>query len=89
MIKSRAAVARGPGQPLSIEEVDLTNPTACPWGQKAFSAYLGEDRDAWREYDASELLAAHGSDRPILIDQGDADDFLEEQLLPGAEPLNQ
>jgi S-formylglutathione hydrolase len=62
----------------------IANPVACPWGQKAFSAYLGEDRDAWREYDASELLATRGSDCPILVDQGDADNFLEEQLLPGS-----
>lgn len=62
----------------------IANPVACPWGQKAFTAYLGEDREAWQEYDASVLLARHGSDRPILVDQGDADNFLEEQLLPGS-----
>ncbi|MGM0633972.1 MAG: S-formylglutathione hydrolase, partial [Pseudomonadota bacterium] len=62
----------------------IANPVECPWGQKAFSTYLGKDRAAWREYDASELLAAKGSDRPILVDQGTADDFLEEQLRPEA-----
>lgn len=62
----------------------IANPMACPWGQKAFSAYLGEDPDAWRDYDASELLAARGSVSPILVDQGDADNFLDEQLLPGS-----
>lgn len=62
----------------------IANPVACPWGQKAFSAYLGEDRDTWREYDASELLVRYGAECPILVDQGDADNFLEEQLLPGS-----
>lgn len=76
---------RNPGRYASISAFSpIANPMACPWGQKAFSTYLGEDRAAWREYDASELLAARGSDRPILVDQGDADDFLEEQLLPGS-----
>ena len=76
---------RNPGRYASISAFSpIANPVACPWGQKAFSAYLGEDRDTWREYDASELLAAHGSVCPILVDQGDADNFLEEQLLPGS-----
>lgn len=57
-------------------------PMSCPWGQKAFSNYLGEDRDAWRAYDASELVAASRYDQPILIDQGTSDKFLQEQLKP-------
>ena len=60
----------------------IANPVNCPWGQKAFSAYLGEDRDAWRQYDASELLAARSSHLPVLVDQGEADNFLTEQLKP-------
>ncbi|GAB1256900.1 S-formylglutathione hydrolase [Aurantivibrio plasticivorans] len=60
----------------------IVNPIQCPWGQKAFAAYLGADRNSWSNYDTVELLQR---DRdwmlPTLIDQGDADDFLTEQLL--------
>ena len=62
----------------------IANPVNCPWGQKAFTAYLGEDRAAWAEYDASLLLASRGSPLPMLVDQGDADNFLAEQLHPQA-----
>jgi S-formylglutathione hydrolase len=54
---------------------------SCPWGAKALTAYLGPDRTAWAPHDAAGLLA-RGYDRPILVDQGDADDFLVEQLKP-------
>jgi S-formylglutathione hydrolase len=57
-------------------------PTQSPWGKKAFSRYLGEDRQAWREHDASELVARAPFPGLILIDQGAADPFLVEQLLP-------
>lgn len=63
----------------------ISSPTRCPWGEKAFSAYLGEDRAAWAEHDAALLLAAssaRGQFDDILIDQGDADPFLAEQLKP-------
>ena len=62
----------------------ISNPVDCPWGRKAFSRYLGEDEASWREYDAS-LLAEAIADQPahpILVDQGLADQFLEEQLHP-------
>ena len=59
-------------------------PTRCPWGHKAFSGYLGEDRAAWRAYDATELLAHDTFPGPILIDQGMDDKFLAEQLYPDA-----
>jgi len=62
----------------------IANPVNCPWGQKAFGAYLGEDRELWRQYDASELLAPGGCDLPLLVDQGEADNFLAEQLKPEA-----
>jgi S-formylglutathione hydrolase len=60
-------------------------PSACPWGEKAFSGYLGDDRDLWLAHDASALMARQA--RPpypggILIDQGLADKFLDEQLHP-------
>lgn len=63
----------------------ISSPTRCPWGEKAFSAYLGEDRAAWAEHDAAMLLgsgSARGRFDEILIDQGTADPFLVEQLKP-------
>jgi len=58
-------------------------PMQCPWGQKAFTNYLGSDQEKWREHDASELVARKALPAPILIDQGTADQFLAEgQLLP-------
>lgn len=61
----------------------IATPMHCPWGQKAFSAYLGSDRDLWKAYDASELVKTQAWERPILIDQGSADPFLPKgQLLP-------
>jgi S-formylglutathione hydrolase len=55
----------------------------CPWGQKAFSNYLGSDKESWRAYDASELVLTVNYNRPILIDQGTDDPFLgKQQLLP-------
>jgi S-formylglutathione hydrolase len=60
----------------------ISAPMQCPWGHKAFTNYLGSDQNAWREYDASELITAQRYPRPILIDQGGTDKFLEEQLKP-------
>jgi S-formylglutathione hydrolase len=65
----------------------IAAPSRCPWGQKAFAAYLGSDPDAWAEWDATRLLAGGGGrqDRPaILVDQGLDDQFLAEQLYPEA-----
>ena len=61
----------------------ISAPSRCPWGEKAFGGYLGPDRAAWRDYDACELLRERGFPSPILVDQGTADPFLEEQLKPG------
>jgi S-formylglutathione hydrolase len=60
----------------------ISSPVQCPWGQKALGNYLGDDRESWREYDSCELMKKGGVFRPILVDQGDADGFLEEQLKP-------
>ena len=60
----------------------ISNPMNCPWGKKAFTAYLGEDRAAWRDYDASELMRSTPALVPAKVDQGAADDFLAEQLKP-------
>lgn len=57
-------------------------PMQCPWGRKALGGYLGEDRDTWKVHDATELIRAGALVREILVDQGDADDFLGEQLKP-------
>jgi S-formylglutathione hydrolase len=62
----------------------IASPMRCPWGEKALSRYLGDDRAAWREHDTTELIASRGwSGPPILVDQGTADSFLDSQLKPG------
>ena len=62
----------------------IAAPTHAPWGEKAFSGYLGEDRETWKEYDASELVrrASRQFAEGILVDQGLADQFLADQLYP-------
>ncbi len=60
----------------------IAAPTHCPWGRKAFSNYLGPILEAWAPYDASELVARGRFPGTILIDQGTADPWLVEQLLP-------
>lgn len=63
----------------------IASPTRCPWGEKAFAAYLGADREARAEHDAARLIeegVGAGCFDDILIDQGDADPFLTEQLKP-------
>lgn len=60
----------------------IVAPMQVPWGQKAFSGYLGEDREAWAHHDACELVKSNPSPAHILIDQGADDSFLEEQLRP-------
>lgn len=74
---------RNPGRFRSVTAFSpICSPTRCPWGEKALGNYLGPDRDTWREYDASLLLAASEERLPVLVDQGDADGFLAEQLQP-------
>ena len=74
---------RNPGRYQSLSAfAPIANPMTVPWGEKAFSRYLGEDRSAWREWDASLLIAKATEQLPILIDQGDRDDFLLTQLKP-------
>ena len=58
----------------------IVSPTACAWGQKALSGYLGTDRMAWNDYDACCLIEAGERLPDLLIDQGDADNFLADQL---------
>ena len=61
----------------------IVNPLNCPWGEKALSGYLGEDRAAWRDYDACALIEDGARLPALLVDQGEADNFLHEQLKPG------
>ena len=60
----------------------IAAPSQCPWGEKAFTGYLGADRQAWAAHDATELVKAGHKAPPLLIDQGLADKFLAEQLHP-------
>lgn len=60
----------------------IVNPINCPWGQKALTAYLGDNVEAWREYDACELIKKLAQHLPMLVEQGLADNFLVEQLKP-------
>ncbi|WP_395375316.1 S-formylglutathione hydrolase [Marinicella sp. W31] len=60
----------------------IVAPTQCPWGQKAFRGYLGDDESAWADYDTCLLLPKATKIIPILIDQGTEDEFMSEQLMP-------
>ena len=60
----------------------IVSPLQCPWGDKALGGYLGPDRTAWRAYDACALIEDGARVEDILVDQGDADGFLVEQLRP-------
>ncbi|MCH9828160.1 MAG: S-formylglutathione hydrolase [Gammaproteobacteria bacterium] len=62
----------------------IANPCAVPWGEKAFGNYLGADRARWEDWDASLLMKAKAYPGTILVDQGEADQFLEKQLKPEA-----
>ena len=76
---------KNPGQYCSASAfAPIVNPSRVPWGKKAFSAYLGDDIARWAEWDSTELLLASRAEAPIplLIDQGDNDQFLADQLQP-------
>jgi len=76
---------RNPGRYRSVSAFSpITHPMDCPWGRKAFGHYLGEDTEQWRQWDTCELLAGASERLPLLVDQGDADDFLTTQLKPEA-----
>ena len=57
-------------------------PSQCPWGEKALGGYLGDDRSSWQSYDATSLLEQGKRSGEILVDQGEGDNFLEDQLKP-------
>ncbi len=78
---------RHPGRWASVSAfAPIAAPLRCPWGEKAFTGYLGQDRSAWAAHDASELMRQAKQPYPagILIDQGMSDQFLAEQLHPEA-----
>jgi S-formylglutathione hydrolase len=61
----------------------ISNPINCVWGQKALAAYLGDNKDEWRQYDSCELIKDYAAENfpPLLVDQGEADEFFPDQLL--------
>ncbi len=76
---------KNPGRYRSVSAFSpIVAPSRVPWGEKAFSAYLGDDREAWKRHDAVELVKSlpPGDRLPLLVDQGDADEFLATQLKP-------
>ncbi|ELE9752325.1 TPA: S-formylglutathione hydrolase [Enterobacter kobei] len=76
---------KNPGKYTSVSAfAPIVNPTQVPWGQKAFTHYLGKDETKWQEWDSCALMLASDSANaiPMLIDQGDADQFLAGQLQP-------
>ena len=75
---------RNPGRYRSVSAFSpIVAPSHVPWGETAFAAYLGDDREAWKAWDATELVASARERLPLLIDQGGADEFLERELRPG------
>ena len=75
---------RNPGRFASVSAfAPIVSPMNCPWGEKALSGYLGENRDAWREYDACALIDDGARLPGLLVDQGTADNFLKDELKTG------
>lgn len=74
---------KNPGRYKSVSAfAPIVSPLNCPWGHKALTAYLGSDQSTWRQYDSCDLIAHTSEKLPLLVDQGDADSFLLEQLKP-------
>ncbi|MGH1463317.1 MAG: S-formylglutathione hydrolase [Neptuniibacter sp.] len=76
---------KNPGKYQSLSAfAPISNPINCPWGEKALKGYLGRDTEAWKAWDSCELISTAEEKLPLLVDQGQADDFMEEQLKPEA-----
>ncbi|MBV1840585.1 S-formylglutathione hydrolase [Photobacterium ganghwense] len=76
---------RNPSRYTSVSAFSpIANPVNCPWGKKAFTHYLGNDPESWKAYDSAELMKHNAQPVPALVDQGDQDNFLAEQLKPEA-----
>ncbi|PWB26057.1 S-formylglutathione hydrolase [Stenotrophomonas sp. SPM] len=74
---------RNPGHYRSVSAFSpIVAPSQVPWGQKAFTAYLGDNPAEWAQWDATALVADASERLPLLVDQGDADEFLQNQLQP-------
>ncbi|TDH62811.1 S-formylglutathione hydrolase [Dankookia rubra] len=74
---------RDPGRFRAVSAfAPICSPMRCPWGEKALGGYLGPDRAGWRPYDATALIEDGARVADILVDQGGADGFLENQLMP-------
>jgi S-formylglutathione hydrolase len=77
------AALRHPGRYRSVSAfAPIVAPSQVPWGAKALGAYLGPDRAAWKAWDAAALIAGASTRLPLLVDQGEADEFLATQLRP-------
>jgi S-formylglutathione hydrolase len=75
---------RNPGRFRSVSAFSpIVSPLNCPWGEKELGGYLGPDKATWREYDACALIEDGARLPDLLVDQGDADNFLHEQLKTG------
>ncbi len=75
---------RNPGRFKSVSAfAPIVSPLNCPWGDKALTGYIGADKAAWREYDACALIEDGARLPDLLVDQGEADNFLHEQLKTG------
>ncbi|MEQ8802111.1 MAG: alpha/beta hydrolase-fold protein [Haliea sp.] len=75
---------RNPGRYASVSAFSpIVAPSQCPWGEKALGNYLGPDRTTWQAYDSCALIRAGAPHLPMLVDQGEADNFLETQLQTG------
>jgi S-formylglutathione hydrolase len=82
---ARVTALREPSRWHSVSAfAPIANPVAVPWGEKAFTGYLGPDRAAWAKWDASLLMRDRPYPGPILVDQGQDDQFLTSQLHPEA-----
>jgi S-formylglutathione hydrolase len=76
---------KNPQKYLSVSAFSpICHPTRCDWGKNIFTHYLGDDESTWREYDATLLIENASHKIPLLIDQGDKDEFLDDQLMPQA-----
>ncbi|KAI4148157.1 MAG: hypothetical protein LQ340_005206 [Diploschistes diacapsis] len=75
---------KNPGKYKSVSAfAPIANPSRCPWGEKAFRGYLGDDRKLWEEHDATELVKSYEGPLDVLIDVGTNDNFYKQgQLLP-------
>ena len=84
-IRDRICAFKNPGKYRSVSAFSpICHPAGCPWGIQAFSRYLGEDRNEWSQWDASQLVHYAEEKLPVLIDQGTDDEWLGEQLKPGS-----